>query len=132
MRYGIVLILSVVVSRVAFNESKYGNSMSKHKEYVMEKPFIVTVILDAKPGKEGDLKKALMTLIEPSREEPRCLEYHLHGDINNKARFLVYAKWASEEAHDEELQKPLVVRVLKKLDDLLAHPMQAIFLHEID
>ena len=98
----------------------------------MQKLYIITVILEAKPGKELELKQALMDVVEPHRREKACLEYRLHQDLNNPAQFVIYARWTSEEEHDKELKKPYVIALLKRLDEeLLAKPLQAFSLEEL-
>lgn len=90
------------------------------------KPYVVIVLLEAKPGKEEELKEALMEVVEPHRSQKACLEYRLHQDTKNPAKFGIYARWENEEEHDKEFQKPYVQSLLKKLDVLLIRPLEAI------
>lgn len=39
---------------------------------------IINAILQAKPGKEEELRSELVKVIEPSREEKGCIQYTLH------------------------------------------------------
>lgn len=97
----------------------------------MKKAWTVMCIVEAKPGKEEELKQQLMNVIEPSRKESTCLEYHLHEDINNSARFVLYEKWESKEAHQQQFQKPYILAFASKLDGLLEKPYEAFFLEEL-
>lgn len=90
------------------------------------KPYVVLVLLLAKPGKELELKQALMEVVEPHRSQETCLDYHIYQDTNEPAKFGIYARWVSEEEHDKEFEKPYVQALLKKLDDILAAPLQVI------
>jgi quinol monooxygenase YgiN len=97
----------------------------------MSKPHTVIVILEAKPGKENELEKALQSVVQPSRAEEICLEYKLHQDSSNPAQFILYEQWASREQHQEQFTKPYIIELGQKLESLLAKPYQAIFAHEI-
>lgn len=55
-------------------------------------------IFVAKPGEEAKLEALLQTLVEPTRQEPGCLQYDLHVDIKEPRRFVFIERWESEEA----------------------------------
>lgn len=55
-------------------------------------------IFVAKPGKEAELEALLQTLVEPTRQEPGCLQYDLHVDIKEPRRFVFIERWESQEA----------------------------------
>ncbi len=95
------------------------------------KPHTVVVVLEAKPGKESQLKQALVDVIEPSRAENTCLEYRLHQDITNPAQFVLYENWENQQKHQQQFTKPYVTTLANKLENLLAKPYQAIFAEEI-
>lgn len=95
------------------------------------KPYVVLVILEAKPGKEMELKQALMAVVEPHLSQNACLDYRLHQDVHNSAKFGIYARWISEEEHDKEFQKPYVQALMRKLDEILARPLEAIGAEEL-
>ncbi len=97
----------------------------------MLKPYTVIAILEAKPGKESELKQELMKVIEPSRAERTCLEYRMHQDINNPAKFFFYENWHNKDAHQQQFQKSYITALVEKLDGLLAKPYEAIFAEEI-
>jgi quinol monooxygenase YgiN len=98
---------------------------------IMTKAYTVIAFLEAKPGKESELKQRLEDVVEPSRAENTCLEYRLHQDLNNPAQFVIYENWKSKEAHQEQFQKSYITALIKKLEELLAKPYQAIFAHEV-
>ena len=97
----------------------------------MAKAYTVMAFLEAKPGKESELKQRLDDVVGPSRAENTCLEYRLHQDLNNPAQFVIYENWQSKEAHQLQFQKSYITALIEKLDGLLAKPYQAIFAEEI-
>jgi quinol monooxygenase YgiN len=52
----------------------------------------------AKPGCEDELRTQLLTLIEPSRAEPGCVQYTLHENPDEPGRFLFYEIWKDDDA----------------------------------
>jgi quinol monooxygenase YgiN len=98
----------------------------------MQKSYTVVVVLEAKPGKQDELKSALKAVIEPSRNESTNLEYRLHQDLNNPAQFVLYENWISKEAHQLQFQKPYIAELGDKLGALMAGSYQAIFAEPVD
>lgn len=49
---------------------------------------IINAILQAKPGKEEELRSELVKVIEPSREEKGCIQYTLHQDTDKAGTFV--------------------------------------------
>jgi quinol monooxygenase YgiN len=81
----------------------------------------LTVVAEAtaKPGKEDDLRKALLALIEPTRREKDCIQYDLHESTDIPGRFLFYETWPSREALDKHMATPHFENVSKMLPDLV-------------
>lgn len=97
----------------------------------MKSAYTVVAIVEAKPGKEDILKQALMSVVEPSRAEKTCINYHLHQDLDNPAQFFLYENWISKEAHQEQFSKRYIIELIDQLNGLLAKPYQAIFAKEL-
>lgn len=115
----------------AFNKAMielFASACSRKKS---QNAYTVMVIAEAKPGKEAFLKRELLDAAELSRKERACIEYRVHQDITNPALFTLYEQWASKEAHQQQFEKPYIIALVKKLDDLLSKPFQAIFAEEI-
>lgn len=93
--------------------------------------YTVIAIIEAKPGNEEVLKKALMDIAELSRHEATCREYRLHQDVDNLAQFVLYENWESKEAHQLQFKKPYIIDLVQQLPDLLAKPYQAVFAQQI-
>jgi len=79
--------------------------------------------MKAKPGKEEDLRHAVLALIEPTRRENGCAQYDLHVHTGDPGRFLFYENWASPE-HLERHAASAHLRAFEKIvGELLAEPM---------
>jgi quinol monooxygenase YgiN len=52
-----------------------------------------------------DVKKALLNILEPTRNEAGCLLYELHQDLNDPSIFMFYEVWETVDywkAHDHQ------------------------------
>jgi quinol monooxygenase YgiN len=88
------------------------------------KPLTVVAHIKAQPGKESQVRQALLSLIVPSRKEAGCLNYDLHQAVDNPAVFLFHENWASKELLDAHLQTAHVQAALAKVGQLVAEPPQ--------
>lgn len=83
------------------------------------KPTITVVAtFQARPGKEDELKQALIGLVAPTRKEDGCLNYDLHQLPDEPAKFLFYENWISKELLDAHLKSPHVAALLPRVDEL--------------
>lgn len=89
------------------------------------------VILEAKTGKENDLKAALSAVIEPSIRDETCLEYRLHQDLENPCQFIFYENWTSKEDHKQHSAKGYINDLKETLSSLLVRPFQVISAQEL-
>jgi quinol monooxygenase YgiN len=80
----------------------------------------VTVIatFEARPGKETELKKALMDLEKPTHKEAGCINYDLHISQESPAKFLFYENWTSKELLDAHLKSPHIAALLPRVNNL--------------
>ena len=88
------------------------------------KSLTVIAQIKAKPGKEGQVRQELLSLVAPSRKDDGCLNYDLHQALDNPTRFLFHENWTSKAHLDRHLQKPDLQAVLAKLGELVAEPPQ--------
>jgi quinol monooxygenase YgiN len=81
---------------------------------------LVTVVAEmkAKPGKESELRAALMALVEPTRKEDGCVQYDLHVHSIDPGRFVFYENWASEETLARHAASEHLKALGEKLGDL--------------
>jgi len=80
------------------------------------KTIIVVATFQAKPGKEAELKKALIGLVAPTRQEAGCLNYDLHASPEDPAKFLFHENWTSKALLDAHLQSAHIKALLPRVD----------------
>jgi len=80
----------------------------------------VTVVatFQAKPGKEAELQKALISLVAPTRQEAGCLNYDLHRQPEDPAKFLFHENWTSKAHLDAHLKNTHLQVLLPRLNEL--------------
>jgi len=93
----------------------------------------VTVIasMRARPGKEQEVKEALLGLCAPTRAEKGCLNYDLHQSPDDPALFLFHENWATKADLDAHSQSAHLQAWRKRATDLLAEPTRVTLWTEI-
>ena len=66
----------------------------------------VVAHIRAKAGKEEEMKKVMLGLIEPTRKEAGCLRYELYQNKEDAADLTFVEDWESDAALDAHLQTP--------------------------
>ena len=81
---------------------------------------VITVVatFEAKPGKEIELRAALIGLVAPTRKEAGCLNYDLHILPEDPAKFLFHENWTSKAHLDAHLQSAHIKALLPRVDEL--------------
>ena len=82
------------------------------------KTITVVATCQARPGKEAALKKALIGLVAPTRQEAGCLNYDLHALPEDPAKFLFHENWTSQAHLDAHLQSAHIQALLPRVDEL--------------
>jgi quinol monooxygenase YgiN len=82
------------------------------------KTVTVVATFQARPGKEMDLRAALIGLIAPTRKESGCLNYDLHQSPEDSAKFLFHENWTSKAALDAHLQSPHIKALIPRVDEM--------------
>jgi len=72
----------------------------------------------ARPGKEAELQKALISLVAPTRKEAGCINYDLHVLPEDAGKFLFHENWTSKAHLDAHLQSPHIQVLLPRLNEL--------------
>lgn len=87
---------------------------------------LLTVVAEmvAKPGKEAELERQMLALIEPTRKEEGCVQYDLHRSTEESGRFVFYENWTARELLDRHLQSPHLKAFGKAAGDLLREPLR--------
>ena len=84
------------------------------------KTITVVAAFQARPGKEAELRAALLGLLAPTRKEIGCLNYDLHEAPVDPARFLFHENWTSKAALDAHMQSPHLKALIPRVDELCA------------
>lgn len=84
----------------------------------------VVAQVKAKPGKEAEVRKELLSLVGPSRKDDGCHNYDLHQAVDNPAMFLFHENWTTKAHLDRHLQKPDLQAVLGRVGQMVAEPPQ--------
>jgi quinol monooxygenase YgiN len=82
------------------------------------KTVTVVATFQARPGKEAELKKALLSLVAPTRKEVGCINYDLHQSPEDSGKFLFHENWTGKAHLDAHLQNAHVQILLPRLDEL--------------
>ena len=82
------------------------------------KTITVIATFQARPGKEAELKRALIGLVTPTRKEAGCLNYDLHVLTDDPAKFLFHENWTSQAHLDAHLQSEHIRALLPRVDEL--------------
>ena len=86
---------------------------------VHESTVHVLALFTAAPGKEAELEEVLMALLEPTRKEAGCIDYHLHVSDDDPRTFLFYENWRTRKDLDEHLEMPYLKAFIARHPELL-------------
>ncbi len=79
----------------------------------------VVATMRANPGKEEELRDALVALVEPTSQEVGYVTYDLHQGVEDSALFCFYENWESGEDLDAHLAAPHLAAFVERIDDLI-------------
>lgn len=82
------------------------------------KTITVVATFEARPGKEAELRNALIGLVTPTRKENGCVNYDLHASPEHPGRFLFHENWTSKAALEIHLQSPHIQALLPRVNEL--------------
>ena len=82
------------------------------------KTITVVANFQAKPGKEAELKKILISLVAPTRQEAGCINYDLHQSPADPAKFLFHENWATQAQLDAHLANAQIQALLPRVGEL--------------
>ena len=85
---------------------------------------LLTVVaeMQAKPGKEDELRAQLMALVCATNQEEGCVQYDLHQSIDQPGRFVFYENWTSRAALDKHSASGHIQAFRAINSSLLAEP----------
>ncbi|HTF67209.1 MAG TPA: putative quinol monooxygenase [Edaphobacter sp.] len=73
---------------------------------MVDGPVVLSVVIEAVPGREEDLAAQLQALVAPTQSEAGCMQYKLHRSPENPGTFLFYEKFINQAALDAHLETP--------------------------
>ena len=82
----------------------------------------VILRLSAKPDKVEDLKRVLVALVGPTRQEAGCISYEIFQNNADACDFTFIEEWRDQAALDAHWASPHVQAALAKGVPLLAAP----------
>jgi quinol monooxygenase YgiN len=85
-------------------------------------------ILQGKPDKRDELLATLRAFVKPTREEPGCVDYHLHVSDDDPNQFIFYENWQSRPDLDVHLKTPLLTAFFNRRMDLLEKDVEMRFM----
>ncbi len=97
----------------------------------MKKKLTVIATFQSLPGRELELRSALMTLIAPTLKEEGCLNYDLHQSKEDPTKFLFYENWVSKEFLDHHLQSDHVQKLLSEREKFCEHAPSITFWEDV-
>jgi quinol monooxygenase YgiN len=102
--------LATAANADALPAANYGN--------VPQGAFSVVAQIQAKPGKEAELRAATLPLIELVRSDPKTVLYFLQEDRENRGHFVFFEVFANEADFNAHNEKPYVKAWFAKLPSL--------------
>jgi quinol monooxygenase YgiN len=97
----------------------------------MSNEIAVVAIAIAKSGREAQVERVIRGCVGPTHEEPGCLLYTAHTDVDAPGRFVFIERWASRAALSAHEQQPHFLAMAEAFEVLLTGPLQALVLHEL-
>jgi quinol monooxygenase YgiN len=95
------------------------------------KRITVLALVKAKAGMEQIVAQELMSLVNPTRSEPGCINYDLHQAADEKSQFMFYENWKSMEDLEKHREAPHMKAYRQKVGSLLAKPIEVILFEMI-
>ena len=92
---------------------------------------MIVARFNAKAGKEEEVEKILVSLVEPTRAEEGCVFYYLHRVKEEKGHFLFYECFRDEEAFNFHVETPYIKGFFDRTDELLSEPPGITFIEKI-
>jgi quinol monooxygenase YgiN len=81
---------------------------------------VVSAVMEAKPGKEQEMEKALLAMVPTTQSEEGTLTYVLHRALGNPGKFFFYEKYVDEAALTLHSGTPQLAELFVTLGPLLA------------
>jgi len=83
----------------------------------------VVAVFQARPGRNDDLRDALVAMLAPTRAEDGCIRYDLHRSRGVEGQWFFDEIWASAAHHAAHRETPHVQALLARGGDLYDAPI---------
>lgn len=80
----------------------------------------VVAVIQAKPGSEAVVQRALQDLVEPTRAEDGCISYELKVAATDPTTFVTVEKWRSQDDLDQHMQSAHIAKTFQVAGEHLA------------
>lgn len=94
-------------------------------------PLTLVAEFQSLPGKEDELRRELLALVDPTRAEAGCIDYFLHESPENAGHFLFYENWKSDEDLAQHAQMPYLQRIGSLVPELCIAPPRLVKLRRL-
>lgn len=96
-------------------------------------PKYLTVVAEflAKPGKEDELRKELLALVEPTRGEKGCVQYDVHEEQGRPGHFLFYENWTSRAELEAHARSAHIEGLFARVGELVTEEPRILFFDRI-
>ena len=95
------------------------------------KQVTLIVTLQARPGKEAELRAALTGLLAPTQKEEGCINYDLHVAPDDPSKFFFYENWTTKAHLDKHAETSHIQNLVARMDELCAGPLKLNFWEKI-
>ncbi len=83
---------------------------------------VVVASFKVQEGQVDAAIAALTPIIEQTHDEPGCLSYALHRDVNDPLRLVLVERWTSQVALESHFQQPYLEGLGQLGQELLSEP----------
>jgi len=84
----------------------------------------VLALVKALKGKEVEVKRNLISQVEPTRAEVGCINYDLHQSTENPCEFMFYENWTTTDSLKAHSQSPHILASRENNKSLLEQPTE--------
>ncbi len=95
------------------------------------KRITVLALMKAKDGMEETAGQELLSLVNPTRSEPGCINYDLHQAAEEKSLFMFFENWKSMEDLEKHRETPHLKAYKQKAGSFLVKPAEVILFEMI-
>jgi quinol monooxygenase YgiN len=80
--------------------------------------------LHVREEKLAEAKAFLLGLVEGSRSDPNCIDYHLHQDNENPLEFTFYENWVDRASWDRHMELPPLKELARRRPEFFRAPTE--------